>query len=89
MIAFLVAAGLSAGLSAKPVLIEASPLITTPAACREKMELARDEAPLKPRRLGELPVATAEYAVMRKVEGCMVPAPMSLNRNPFTPEGGR
>lgn len=38
-------------------------------------EQEREEA----RKLGRLPNAGKEYAVMRQVEGCMVPAPMGYH----------
>ena len=36
----------------------------------------------RPRKLGDLPQARAEYTVMRKVDGCMVPAPARFNFQP-------
>jgi len=34
------------------------------------------------RKLGDLPRARAEYAVMRRVNGCMVPAPANYGFRP-------
>ena len=36
----------------------------------------------RPRKLGDLPPARAEYTVMRMVRGCMVPAPVRFNAQP-------
>lgn len=38
-----------------------------------------------PRRLGELPPAAAEYAVLRKVDGCLLPAPVGYRQDYLLP----
>ncbi|CAN7178155.1 hypothetical protein LJR219_000334 [Phenylobacterium sp. LjRoot219] len=76
MIALLLAAGLA-------VAPPSSPLAPS-RACPSGMAQASDPAMLmrpqdwpaaRARKLGDLPRAKAEYAVMRLVDGCMVPAP--------------
>lgn len=77
MIALLLAAGLAAS--------DPADLLRAPRACDRVMHRASADPALlmrpqdwktaRPRKLGELPRAKAEYAVMRKVAGCMVPAP--------------
>lgn len=77
MIALLLAAGLAASGPAD--------LLHNPKACNGAMlHTSADPALLmrpqdwraaRPRKLGELPQAKAEYAVMRLVDGCMVAAP--------------
>ena len=80
MIALLLAAGLAASDPAD--LLRGSP------ACPSGLARASDPASLmrpqdwavaRPRKLGELPRAKAEYAVMRKVGGCMVAAPANYS----------
>jgi len=39
----------------------------------------------RPRKLGELPDALREYAVLRLVDGCMVPAPIGYHPRPAGP----
>jgi hypothetical protein len=77
MIAILLAAGLAASGPAD--------LLRSPRACTNGMlHTSADPALMmrpqdwraaRPRKLGELPPAKAEYAVMRLVDGCMVAAP--------------
>jgi hypothetical protein len=43
----------------------------------------QDWTAARPRRLGELPPARAEYAVMRRVNGCMVAAPVTFRLKPI------
>jgi hypothetical protein len=62
------------------------------AACRgELAQAAGDPASLmrpqdwssaRPRKLGDLPDAKHEYAVLRMVDGCMVPAPVGYHPPP-------
>lgn len=76
MIALLLAAGLAA---------PSNSVLLSPRACNAGMlHTSADPALLMrpqdwpsatPRKLGELPRAKAEYAVMRLVAGCMVAAP--------------
>lgn len=86
MIAYLIAAGLSAHVAGKPVLWETPVLTHIPARCQERTERARGEGDRTFRRLGDLPPALREYAVMRKVDGCMVAAPMGYHPRPAEPE---
>lgn len=76
MIALLLAAGLAASNPSSP--------FQGPPACPPGLQHAADPAMLmrpqdwpaaRARKLGELPRAKAEFAVMRLVGGCMVPAP--------------
>lgn len=79
MIALLLAAGLAAP---APVLGDA---LLPPRACNAGMLQAsvdpallmrpQDWTSARPRKLGDLPRAKAEYAVLRLVDGCMVAAP--------------
>ncbi|CAN7502571.1 hypothetical protein LJR225_003569 [Phenylobacterium sp. LjRoot225] len=83
MIALLLAAGLAAS---------DAPLIRSQAACNAGMlHTSVDPALLlrpqdwntaRPRKLGDLPRAKAEYAVVRLVEGCMVAAPARYTFRP-------
>jgi hypothetical protein len=36
----------------------------------------------RPRKLGDLPDAKHEYAVLRMIDGCMVPAPIGYHPRP-------
>jgi hypothetical protein len=77
MIALLLAAGIAAS--------DPADLLRGPRACDGGMlHTSADPALLmrpqdwraaRARKLGDLPPARAEYAVMRKVDGCMVAAP--------------
>jgi len=49
----------------------AGPAKTCP---RATVRQADDKAPLRPRRFGELPSGRLEYAVIREVGGCPIPA---------------
>jgi hypothetical protein len=80
MIALVVAAGLAAS--------DPADLLRGPHACPSGLAQASDPASLmRPqdwpaahaRKLGDLPKARAEYAVMRKVDGCMVAAPANYS----------
>jgi hypothetical protein len=42
----------------------------------------QDWSTARPRKLGELPDAKHEYAVLRMVDGCMVPAPIGYHPAP-------
>lgn len=85
MIALVLAAGLAAS--------DPADLLRGPRACNGgTLQASADPALLmrpqdwktaRPRKLGELPPAKAEYAVMRKVDGCMVPAPVGYHRKPI------
>jgi hypothetical protein len=76
MIALVLAAGLAAS---------SNSILLPPRACNAGMlQTSADPALLmrpqdwrsaRPRKLGDLPPAKAEYAVVRMVGGCMVPAP--------------
>ena len=84
MIALILAAWLAAN--------GAGPLLRAPRPCNAGMlhtsaDLAllmrpQDWRAARPRKLGELPPARAEYAVMRSVGGCMVPAPVRFRAAP-------
>lgn len=89
MIALLIAAGLSAHVPGKPVFWETPALTNIPARCQERAERARGEGERTFRRLGDLPPPLREYAVMRKVDGCMVAAPMGYHPRPAEPETAR
>lgn len=78
MIALLMTAVLSGAAADRQAFLETPPLIANPYHCREVAERVRDEANLEPRKLGQLPPAHAEFALMRKIEGCMVPVPMKF-----------
>ena len=93
MLALLLAATVS---SATPAAQETPNLFHEPASCRalqrHVLERARPQgvgAPVfdgrGPRKLGELPPAKAEYAVMRKMGGCMVPAPVGYHQDYLLP----
>jgi len=83
MIALVLAAGLAASHPADP--------LRGPPACPSG--LARASGPISlmrpqdwpaahARKLGDLPRARAEYAVMRRVNGCMVAAPANYGFRP-------
>ena len=84
MIALLLAAGLAANdpnaLLRDPQRCNAGVLHTS--ADPALMMRPRDWPAARPRKLGDLPPARAEYTVMRKVDGCMVPAPVRFNAQP-------
>lgn len=84
MIALVLAAGLAAS--------DPADLLREHPACPFGLAHASDPASLmrpqdwtaaRPRKLGDLPKAKAEYAVMRKVNGCMVPAPVAFRVKPL------
>jgi hypothetical protein len=85
MIALVLAAGLAAS--------DPADLLGGPHACnRGMLHASADPALLmrpqdwraaRPRKLGELPRAKVEYAVMRRVDGCMVPAPVGFHPKPI------
>ena len=79
MIALLISAVLSAAAADRQVLTETPPLIANPYHCREVAEKVREGQRDMFSKLGRLPPAHGEYAVMRKVEGCMVPAPLGYH----------
>lgn len=76
MFALLVAAGIAAvgGGPALRAPCNAGMLHTS--ASPALLMRPQDWRSAEPRRLGELPPARAEYAVMRTVRGCMVAAPV-------------
>lgn len=80
MIALLAAAVLSAAASNRQVLSE-----NPASACREVAQKVGEDRRETSRKLGDLPAAQGEYAVMRKVEGCMVAAPMGYHPRPLGP----
>ena len=80
MIALLLAAALSGPAADRQPLLETPPLIANPYHCREVAEKVREGQREVFSKLGKLPPAHGEYAVMRKIEGCMVAAPMRTYR---------
>ena len=80
MIVLLMTAVLSAAATDRQALTDTPPLIANPYHCREVAEKVRDQQRAEPHKLGTLPPAQAEWAVMRKVEGCMVAVPMKAYR---------
>ncbi|HKR87622.1 MAG TPA: hypothetical protein VJS38_05555 [Phenylobacterium sp.] len=83
MIALVLAAGLAAS--------EPGDLLRARPACPSGLAHASDPASLmRPqdwpaahaRKLGDLPRAKAEYAVMRRINGCMVAAPVAFRITP-------
>jgi hypothetical protein len=80
MIAFLFAAVLSSAAAGRQVLLE-NP--ANPDRCREVAQKVGETQRETFHKLGELPPAHGEYAVMRKVDGCMVPAPMGYHPIPL------
>jgi hypothetical protein len=82
MIALLIAAALSGPAADRQLLLETPPLIANPYYCREVAEKVREGQREAFSKLGKLPPAHGEYAVMRKVEGCMAPAPLGHHPRP-------
>ena len=80
MIALLMSVVLSGAPADRQALLETPLLIANPYHCREVAERVRDGQDAVARKLGQLPPAHAEFALMRKVEGCMVPVPMRFHR---------
>jgi hypothetical protein len=80
MIALLMSVVLSGAPADRQALLDNPPLIANPYHCREVAERVRDGRDAVARKLGQLPPAHAEFALMRKVEGCMVPVPMRFQR---------
>lgn len=81
MIALVLAAGLSA---ASPTLTPGaaaacSRIVAQIAYAPALLMRPQDWAAARPRKLGELPDARREYAVMRTVGGCMLPAPIGYH----------
>ena len=77
MFAVLLAAGLAAA-HPSPLLDQSRPCnagTLHTSADPALLMRPQDWAGARPRKLGELPRARSEYAVMRLVGGCMVPAP--------------
>lgn len=77
MIALLMTVVLSGAAADRQALLDNPPLIANPYHCREVAERVRDGQAVEARKLGKLPPAHAEFALMRKVEGCMVAVPMT------------
>lgn len=75
MIALVLAAGLSVAPPSSQVLPRACPSGMAHAADPTMLMRPQDWPAARARKLGELPKATAEYAVMRLKDGCMVAAP--------------
>lgn len=80
MIALLLAAALSGPAADRQLLLETPPLIANPYHCREVAEKVREGQREAFSKLGRLPQAHAEFALMRKIEGCMVPVPMRFRQ---------
>lgn len=84
MIALLLAAGLASN--------DPGALLRDPQRCNAGMLQTsvdptlmmrpQDWPTARPRKLGELPPARAEYTVMRKVDGCVVAVPARFNFQP-------
>lgn len=84
MIALLLAAGLAAS--------DPADLLRAPRPCEAGMLHAsanpallmrpQDWPSARPRKLGDLPPARAEFAVLRRVNGCMVAAPANYSFRP-------
>jgi hypothetical protein len=81
MIALVLAAGITAFSS--PLNVQAAAICSRIMAqtSYEPALLMRpqDWAAARPRKLGDLPDAQHEYAVLRTVGGCMVPAPIGYH----------
>ncbi|WP_374467734.1 hypothetical protein [Phenylobacterium sp.] len=94
MIALLIAAQVA--VAAEPTARETPNLFHEPAACRsvrrDVMERLLPSAaagsPADPRalrRLDELPWGNLEYAVVRRIDGCMIPAPAGYRQGHLLP----
>ena len=70
----------AAGVITEPPVIERTPnLYRERAGCRElQFRTAQHQAETF-RQLGRLPNAAKQYAVLRQVDGCVVPAPMGYH----------
>lgn len=75
MIALVLAAGLSVAPPSPHLLPRACPSGMAHAADPAMLMRPQDWPHARARKLGELPKAKAEFAVMRLVDGCMVPVP--------------
>jgi hypothetical protein len=76
----MIALALAAGLLAQSPL--APPRACDPATTRASGDMLmrpQDWSAARPRKLGDLPDARHEYAVLRLVDGCMVPAPIGYH----------
>jgi len=73
MIALVLAAGLSVAPPSPHIVPRACPSGMAHAADPTMLMRPQDWPAARARKLGELPKAKAEYAVMRLVDGCMVP----------------
>ncbi len=80
MIALLMSVVLSGAPADRQALLDTPPLIANPYHCREVAERVRADQAVEARKLGQLPQAHAEFALMRKIEGCMVPVPMRFRQ---------
>jgi len=68
-------------------IASAPPLPTAAVTCHARPIQAYDLArPVRPKTLAEMPPARAEYAVMRSIAGCMVPAPVGYHPAPAVPD---
>jgi hypothetical protein len=84
MIALLLAAALTGAPGAVPAARETPNAYVLPEHCRDIQRRVRDHQRDVFRKLGQEPRARAEYAVLRSVAGCPVPAPMGYHP-PATP----
>ena len=82
MIPLILAAGLAVAPPSSQIVPRACPSGMAHAADPASMMRPQDWPAARARRLGDLPKAKAEYAVMRLVDGCMVPVPAR-----FRPQG--
>jgi hypothetical protein len=79
MIALLLAAALTVTPGAEPAARETPNAYVLPAHCRDIQRRVKDHQRDVFRRLGQEPRANLEYAVLRSIAGCPVPAPMGYH----------
>jgi hypothetical protein len=75
MLSLLMAAGLAAS-DGLPMRVPCNAGMLHASADLALLMRPQDWRAARPRKLGQLPPARAEYAVMRTVRGCMVAAPV-------------
>jgi hypothetical protein len=83
----MIALALAAGLFAQSPLAPpraCSPATTRASGAPTMLMRPQDWSAARPRKLGDLPDAQHEYAVLRLIGGCMVPAPIG-----YHPPAGR
>ena len=92
MLALLAAVTIAGASSPPAVNVNRFALLDIPRVCRmrpvqagDPVSLLRPQDRIGPRRLGDLPPARAEYAVMRSIGGCMIPAPVGYHPAPVRP----